>query len=121
LNSIFVSGLTIISCCICFVVTGGSRLVYIYIVNFYRDRLGRHDENITNKRYIIPKGPSNMINPEKLATRRRQTKQKQNTKCVGHHYSQTNTNNINKTKRPPTGEKANRTSLYAEIVTDITT
>jgi hypothetical protein len=91
------------------------------MINIYRDELGRHDENITNKRYIRPKRPSNMVNPEKLATRRRQTNQKQNTKCVGHHYSQTNTNNINKTKRPPTGEKANRTSLYAEIVTDITT
>jgi hypothetical protein len=40
-----------------------------------------------------------MDNPEKLATqgtqdtRRRQTKQKLNTICVGHHYEQTNTNN----------------------------
>jgi hypothetical protein len=44
-----------------------------------------------------------MDNPEKLATwgiqgtRRRQTKQKQSTICVGHHYTQTNTNNVNKT------------------------
>ena len=44
-----------------------------------------------------------MDNPEKLATlgtqetRRWQTKQKHNTICVGHHYEQTNTNNINKT------------------------
>jgi len=44
-----------------------------------------------------------MDNPEKLAslvtkdTRRGQTKQKTNTICVGHHYTQTNTNNINKT------------------------
>ena len=30
-------------------------------------------------------------------TRRRQTKQKHNTVCVGHHYMQTNTNNVNKT------------------------
>ena len=30
-------------------------------------------------------------------TRRRQTKQKHNTICVGHHYAQTNTNNVNKT------------------------
>jgi len=29
-------------------------------------------------------------------TRRRQIKQKHNTICVGHHYTQTNTNNINK-------------------------
>ena len=30
-------------------------------------------------------------------TRRRKTKQKHNTICVGHHYTQTNTNNVNKT------------------------
>jgi len=29
-------------------------------------------------------------------TRRRKTKQKHNTKCVGHHYAQTSTNNVNK-------------------------
>jgi hypothetical protein len=31
-------------------------------------------------------GESKMDNSEKLATRRRKTKQKHNTKCVGHHY-----------------------------------
>jgi len=30
-------------------------------------------------------------------TRQRKTEQKHNTMCVGHHYKQTNTNNINKT------------------------
>ena len=39
-----------------------------------------------------------MDNPEKLATigyiKRKQTKQ--NTICVGHHYTQRNTNNVNK-------------------------
>jgi len=45
-----------------------------------------------------------MDSPEKLAplgtqdTRRTQTKQKHNTICVGPHYSQTNTNNANKTR-----------------------
>jgi hypothetical protein len=29
--------------------------------------------------------------------RRRKTKQNHNTICFGHHYSQTNTNNVNKT------------------------
>jgi len=38
-----------------------------------------------------------MKNLEKLVTRRKQTKQKHNTICVGHHYAQTNTNNVNKT------------------------
>jgi len=28
---------------------------------------------------------------------RRKTKQKHNTTCVGHHYKQANTNNVNKT------------------------
>jgi hypothetical protein len=42
-----------------------------------------------------------MDNPEKTGTightRWRQTKQKHNTICVGHHYTQANTNNVNKT------------------------
>ena len=38
-----------------------------------------------------------MDKPEKLATRRKQIKQKHNTICVEHHYSQANTNNVNKT------------------------
>jgi hypothetical protein len=42
-------------------------------------------------------GQSKMDNPEKLATYTRQTKQKLNMICVGHHYMQTNTNNVNKT------------------------
>jgi hypothetical protein len=32
-----------------------------------------------------------------LCTRQRQTELKHNTKCVGHHYTQANTNNVNKT------------------------
>jgi len=32
----------------------------------------------------------------------RQTKQKQHARCVGHHYTQTNTNNVNKTWIPLT-------------------
>ena len=42
-------------------------------------------------------GNRKWTNAEKLATRRRKTEQKHNTICVGHHYKQTNTNNINKT------------------------
>jgi len=41
-----------------------------------------------------------MDNPEKPATQhttRRLTKQKHNTICVGHHYTQTNTYNANQT------------------------
>jgi hypothetical protein len=43
-----------------------------------------------------------MDNPEKLATyigytRRRKTKRTHNTICIEYHYTQTNTNNINKT------------------------
>ena len=39
-----------------------------------------------------------MDNPKKLATRQRKTKQKHNTICVEHHYVQTNTNQVNKTR-----------------------
>ena len=39
-----------------------------------------------NKRQSIPKGQSKIDNSEKLATRRRKTKQKHNTICVGHYY-----------------------------------
>jgi len=48
-----------------------------------------------------------MENPEKLATRytrRRKTKQKHNTICVGHHYAQANTNKT-RTSLPTTGGK----------------
>jgi len=38
-----------------------------------------------------------ITNIQSRETRRRQTKQKHNTICVGHHYTQTNTNNVNKT------------------------
>jgi hypothetical protein len=38
-----------------------------------------------------------MDNPEKLATLGTQHEEKHNTICVGHHYAQTNTTNINNT------------------------
>ena len=71
-----------------------------------------------NKRQRIPKDQVKQDNPEKLATnvtqdeekqskigqsretgntchtRRRKTKQKHNTICVGHHYTQTNKDNV---------------------------
>jgi hypothetical protein len=40
------------------------------------------------------KGQSEKDNPEKLTTRG--GKKNHNTICVGHHYKQTNTNNVNK-------------------------
>jgi hypothetical protein len=49
---------------------------------------------ITSQLHIS--GFSKIDNPDKLA-RRRKTKQKHNTICVGHHYAQTKTNNVNKT------------------------
>ena len=53
------------------------------------------------KRQRIPKEQSNKDNPAKLTTqaytRRRKTKQKHNIICVGHHYAQKNTNDVNKT------------------------
>jgi hypothetical protein len=52
------------------------------------------------KRKKIPKGQSKIDNSEKLATQGTQDNEKQNKKhntgYVGHHYAQTNTNNVNK-------------------------
>ena len=60
-----------------------------------------------NKRQRIPKGHSKMDNPEKFETQGTQDEGKQNKQhniiCVGHHYRQTNRNNINKTQS--TGDK----------------
>jgi hypothetical protein len=50
-------------------------------------------EKLANKRLRKQKGQSKMDNPKKLATygrqdtRRRQTKQKHNTICVGQHHA----------------------------------
>ena len=52
-------------------------------------------------------------------TRRRQTKQKHNPICVGHHYSQANTNNVSPTNN--WRYRRNEYRFYAEIVTDVTT
>ena len=44
-------------------------------------------------------GKSNRIkmdNPEKLAVWGTQEEEKHNISCVGHHYAQTNTSNVNK-------------------------
>ena len=38
-----------------------------------------------------------MDNPDKLATQSKKDKTKHNTTFVGHHYTQTDTNNVNKT------------------------
>jgi len=38
-------------------------------------------------------------------TRRRKTKQNKHTICVGHHYTQVNTNNVNKDMRPHTNNQ----------------
>ena len=52
---------------------------------------------IMNKRQRIPKNQSRMDNPETLATLGTQDKEKDNTIGVEYHYTQTNTNNVNKT------------------------
>ena len=51
------------------------------------------------RRQRIPKGKSKMDNQGKLAKHGTQDeeKQKHNTICVGHHYTQANTNKVNKT------------------------
>ena len=55
-----------------------------------------YNNDMENTRQRIPKGQPKKDNPEKLATRRRKTKQNNNTICVGHHYIQANINNVNK-------------------------
>ena len=52
--------------------------------------------NVREYRRAIIKGQSRKTG-NKGYTRRRKAKQKHNTICVGHHYTQTNTNNVNKT------------------------
>jgi hypothetical protein len=54
-----------------------------------------------------------MFNLEKLATQGTQYEEKHNTTCVGHHYAQANTNNVNKTLTllQTTGDR-----FHAEIV-----
>jgi hypothetical protein len=49
-------------------------------------------------------------------TRRRQTKQKHNTICVGHHYTQAKTNNVNKTwtRLQTTGGKDDTEHLFMQ-------
>ena len=55
---------------------------------------------LIDKGQRIPKGQSKMDNPEKLAAQGTLDEDKQNKKhntiCVGHHNTQTNTNNVNK-------------------------
>jgi len=61
---------------------------------------------------------SKINNPEKLTRRHRtKTNQKHNIICVAHHNTQTNTNNVNKTRTllQITGGKDHR--FYEEIVT----
>ena len=53
-----------------------------------------------------------------------QDKEKHNTICVGHHYVQTYTNNVNNTQvilQTTGGNDEPNISFYVEIVTDITT
>ena len=53
-----------------------------------------------NKGQRILKGQSKIDNTEKLAAQAAQDEEKQNnytTLCVGHHYAQTNSNNVSKT------------------------
>ena len=68
------------------------------------------------------RGNKKKDNPEKLATPD-EDKQKHNTICVGHHFTQTNTNNVNKPRSPTNNWSYRRSEhrFYAEIVMDITT
>ena len=64
-----------------------------------------------------------MDNPEKLGTLGIQDEEKHNTLCVGHHYTQTNTNNVNKTWAVllvTEGIDESNIVLMRKIATDIT-
>jgi len=59
-----------------------------------------------------------MDNPEKLETRGTQDEEKHNTICVGHHYMQTNTNNVIKAWAPlQTTEGKNKLNILILKVT----
>ena len=62
-----------------------------------------------------------MDSPEKLVKQATQYEEKHNTICVGHQYTQTNTNNVNKTWAiiQTTAGKRNEYRFYEEIVTNI--
>ena len=67
----------------------------------------RLNNTIITNRYIYiinvienTEGAIKMDNQEKVATRRRKTNKNYYTIGVGHHYPQTNTNNVNKTWAP---------------------
>ena len=49
-------------------------------------------------------------------TRQRKTKQKHSTICVGHHYTQINTNNVNKTRAPPQTQTQAANATNAEVI-----
>ena len=66
--------------------------IYIYIFLYYKEIMKR----VGNEVYDITNGQSRETGNTRH-TRRRQEKQKHNTICVGHHYAQANTNNVNKT------------------------
>ena len=46
---------------------------------------------------FLPENPKKIAPMDAQDMGRRQTKQKHDTICVEHHYTQTNTNNVNKT------------------------
>jgi hypothetical protein len=52
---------------------------------------------LENTEGTIKKGKQSRETGHKGYTRRRKTKQKHSTICIGHHYTQTNTHNVNKT------------------------
>ena len=49
-------------------------------------------------------------------TRQRKTKPKYKTICVRHHYMQTNTNNVNKTRAPPQTQTQAANATNAEVI-----
>ena len=82
---------------VCFVDIGGIVDHYCLEVIAYFVNIGVIcDYHCLNKRYRIPKGQTQMDNPEKLQNRvhkPKKNKTKRNIICVGQHYAQINTSN----------------------------
>jgi len=61
-------------------------------------------------------------NGQSRETGNKEKQNKNTTQCVGHHYTQANTNNVNKTWGHPTNNwRRTEHRFYTEIVTDVTT
>ena len=91
MSSLFLSNVMTIGSC-----------VDVYILSHENDNIYSRRYNyqylILNKRKTIPKGQSKIQrNWQHMVHKTKKNKSKHNTYCVVHHYTQTNTNDVDKT------------------------